>query len=382
MALRDLRTQREQRSGEELLRHLSTFELTPKFSVGIWYLSPMASRFHDKYAPDLDIRRRLDIVARLGEYGVVGVEAHYPAEINEENVDVWRAFMRETGIRLITIVPGLFYDREFEFGALSAPLPDARRRAIDRTITTLRLNRELGTDFAIVWPGIDGYENPFGIDLAAMRARFAEGLAEAMDTVPGVRIAFEPKPYEPRGHILYGTTAEGMLLANRVEALLTHDDNRRLLNDGHALLALNPETGHMLMGYEELAYSFSLACEEGRLAHTHWNSQPLGNYDQDLNVGVVSPEQAEAALYVLKIHGYQEHFGIDVNPERMPAETAVRNSMDALRAAADRVNNLDHERILWAVTHPDRARGWLEAYLIRARATRPDRLSPLPSLPR
>lgn len=382
MPLRDLRAQRQQRSAEELLRHLTTFELAPKFSVGVWYLSPMASRFHDKYAPDLDIRRRLDIVARLGEYGVVGVEAHYPAEINEENADVWRAFVRETGIRLITIVPGLFYDREFEFGALSSPLPDARRRAVDRTITTLRLNRDLGTDFAIVWPGIDGYENPFGVDLAAMRARFAEGLAEAMDAVPGVRIAFEPKPYEPRGHILFGTTAEGTLLAHRVEALLSHQDNRRVLNDGHALLALNPETGHMLMGYEDLAYSFSLVCEEGRLAHTHWNSQPLGNYDQDLNVGVVSPEQAEAALYVLKMHGYQEHFGIDVNPERMPAETAVRNSMDALRAAADRVNSLDHERVLWAVAHPDRARGWLEAYLIRARAPRPDRLSPLPSLPR
>ncbi len=380
MALRDLRGQQIRRSPEELVARLKAFELVPRFSVGVWYFSPMAGRFHDKYGPDLDTKRRLDIVAGLKDHGVVGVEAHYPAEIHEDNVDLWKQFCRDTGIRLITVIPGLFYDREFEFGSLSSPLPEARKRAIARTVTSLRVNKEFNTDFAIVWPGIDGYENPFGMDLAAMRHRFAEGLAEAIDTVPGVRIAFEPKPYEPRGHILYGTTAEGLLLAHKVEGLLTHQENRALLKAGHALLALNPEAGHMLMGFEDLAYSFSLACEHGRLAHTHWNSQPLGNYDQDLNVGVISPEQTEAALYALKMHGYQEHFGIDVNPERMPVDVAVRNSMDALRAAADRINNLDHEQVIWAVTHPDRARGWLEAYLIRQRARRPEMLGALPPL--
>ena len=382
MPLRDLRGQRTRRTPEELVAHLQHFILEPKFSVGIWYFSPMASRFHDKYRPDVSIESRLETVAALREAGVVGVEAHYPAELNEENLDLWRTWSRQTGVRILTVVPGLFYDREFEWGALSSPLPDARRRAVARTIQTLRLNRELGTDFAIVWPGIDGFEQSFGTDLTAMRDRFGDGLAEAMDAVPGIRIALEPKPYEPRGRILYGTTAEGVLLADKVEGLLTHAENRRLLGEGHALVALNPETGHMLMGYEDLAYTFSLVCEYGRLAHTHWNSQPLGNYDQDLNVGVVSPEQTEAALYALKMAGYMEHFGIDVNPERMPVEVAVRNCIDAIRAAADRVNALDHEQVIWATTHPDRAPGWLEAYLIRQRAPVPARLPPLPHLPR
>ena len=53
--------------------------------------------------------------------------------------------------------------------------------------------------------------------------------AEAMDAVPGVRIAFEPKPYEPRGRILYGLTPEGVLLGHQVESLLAADENRRLL---------------------------------------------------------------------------------------------------------------------------------------------------------
>ncbi len=381
MALRDLRAQSIRRTPEELVTHLQRFVLTPKFSVGIWYFSPMASRFHDTYQADLSIEARLEKIAGLREYGVSAVEAHYPNEINEETLELWRTWSRESGIRVLSIVPLLFYDREFEWGSLSSPLPEARRRAVERTIRTLRLNQVLDTDFTIVWPGIDGYEQPFGVDFPAMRDRFADGLAEAMDAVPGVRIAFEPKPYEPRGRIIYGSTAEGLLLAQKVEARLRHAENRRLLGEGHALVALNPEVGHMLMGYEDLPYALSLVCESARLAHSHWNSQPLGNYDQDLNVGVVAPEQTEAALYALKMAGYAEHFGIDVNPERMPVDVAVRNSADALRAAADRINALDHAQVVWATTHPDRARGWLEGYLIRRRAPAGSAFPPLPPLP-
>jgi xylose isomerase len=66
----------------------------------------------------------------------------------------------------------------------------------------------------------------------------------------------------------------------------------------------------------------------------------------------------------------------------MPVNAALRNSMDALRAANDRIEHLDHEQVLWATEHPDKARGWLEAYLIRARAVHPEKLAPLPSLER
>jgi xylose isomerase len=61
----------------------------------------------------------------------------------------------------------------------------------------------------------------------------------------------------------------------------------------------------------------------------------------------------------------------------MPVDVAVKNSMDALRAANDRINGLDHAGIVEAVTRPDVHRGWIEAHLIRRRAPHPDRLAPL-----
>jgi xylose isomerase len=378
MALTDLRPQAQRRTPEQMLAHLQTFELKPKFSAGIWFFSPPFSRFHDKYGDDLTIEQRLDIAASLADAGLEGMEAHYPNEVNEENLDLWKKFTADTGIRLITVIPLLFWDREFEWGSLSNPLDGPRQTAVDRAKAAFKLNRALDTDFAVVWPGIDGYENPFGIDFQSMRDRFAAGLAEAMDAAPGVRVAFEPKPYEPRGRILFGTTPEGVLLGQQVESMLTADENKRLLDEGHALCCMNPEIGHVLMGFEDLPYAMSWPLSMGRLAHTHWNSQPLGNYDQDLNVGVVSPEQLEAMMYTLKMHGYEGYFGIDINPERMPVDTALKISMDAVRAANDRINELDHEAILFAHQNPDKARGWLEAHLIRARAPHPDRLAPLP----
>jgi len=378
MALVDLRGQKKRRTPEEMIAHLSSFSLDLAFSAGVWFFAPGGGRFHDRYTPNLTIKERLEVAAELSRYGLKAVEAHYPNEVNEDNVHLYKDLEKNAGVRLATVIPGLFFDSEFEWGSLSSPIPSVRKKAIDRTIAALKLNKELDTDFAIVWPGIDGYENPFGMDMVAARDRFAEGLAEAMDAVPGIRVAEEPKPYEPRGHILYGTTAEGLLLCAKVESLLKAPENVKLLAEGHALMCMNPEVGHMLMGFEDAPYSFSLIMEYGRLAHTHWNSQPLGNYDQDLNVGVLSPESTEASLYVLKMYGYKGYFGPDINPERMPVQQALKNCFDALRAANERINNLDHEKIIMATSHPEKNRGWLEAYLIRERAPKSISLPPLP----
>ncbi len=382
--MHDTRQQAQRRTPDELIEHLNSFELELKFSAGVWFFFPGGGRFHDRYAEAPSegewLERIFEIAEPLAEHGLRGLEAHYPNEVNEENIDRYVEFGEQTGIRLITVIPNLFFEDTFEWGALSNPDDGVRRKAIERTKTALELNKQIDTDFAIVWPGIDGYENPFGIDFIAARDRFAKGLAEAMDAVPGVRVAEEPKPYEPRGHILYGTTPEGLLLGAKVEALLKNPQNRKVLEGGHAMVGMNPEVGHVLMGYEDLAYAFSLVMEYGRLFHTHWNSQPLGNYDQDMNVGVISPEQAEAALYVLKMHGYRGYFGIDINPERMPVDRALINCMDALKAMNERVNRLEHEKIVACTTKPASNRGLMEALLTRARAPQGVKLSPMPDV--
>ncbi|MGQ9596751.1 MAG: TIM barrel protein [Thermoproteota archaeon] len=365
--IRDLRKQARLMSPDEIVKQLSEFKLEPKFSAGVWYFSPARSRFHETYGEARKIEEILEIIFKLYDAKAVDsnfrLEAHYPNEVNEDNIDEYRQLEKETGIKLMTVIPNLFYDKTFEFGSLSNPIKEVRDHAVDRTIKALRMNKELDTNFMIVWPGIDGYENPFGTNFYIMWERFETGLARAMDEVPGVRVAIEPKPYEPRGNNIYRNTSNGILMARNVEKLLRSDENRRLLEQGHAMVTLNPEVGHVLMGHEELAYAFASVLREGRLAHTHWNSQPLGNYDQDLNVGVLALDQLYAALFLLKMHSYDEYFGIDINPERMPVETALKLNMKAIRIACKKLNNIsynDYNRIVDAMFNPQNNRGTIE----------------------
>ena len=160
MGLVDLRGQMARKSPEQMVKQLREFSLELKFSAGVWYFAPSGGRFHDRYVPALGMEQILEQAAGLREYGLVGLEAHYPDEVNEQTLPLFQALEREVGIRLITVVPNLFYEAQFEFGSLSSPLPAVRAAAIRRTVEALQINRELGTDFAIVWPGIDGYENP------------------------------------------------------------------------------------------------------------------------------------------------------------------------------------------------------------------------------
>lgn len=361
--LGDLRDQRRARDPGVMLRNLRA-DFPLKFSVGIWYFTPGGGRFHERFVPEATVEERLDIAAGMAASGITGIEAHYPAEVNEQNAHLYRRLKEQAGIRLVGVPFSHFWDRRFEFGSLSNPDPRVREHAQQVAIGALRLIKDLEAEVAISWPGMDGYRYLHGTPFMAMWDRFEGALAEVMDEVPGVRVAIEPKPYEPAANNIYRTTAEGILAAQRIEARLKHPENRRLIAEGHALVGLNPETGHVKMGCEMLPAAFSLIAMEGRLAHTHWNSQPDGNYDQDNNVAVVNPHEAEALLLALWAIGYRGWLGIDINPENMPVARAVDLNVKAITRLKERVARLPHERIVECHLHPAEHRGELEEILI------------------
>ncbi len=362
--LKDLSYQSAARDPDVMLANLrGDFDLA--ISVGIWYFTPGGGRFHDRFVPEATVAERIDMAAEMAHVGVTGIEAHYPAEVNESNVDLYRRLADEAGIRLVAIPFSHFFDPAFEFGSLSSPDPKVRERAIEIAVGGLRMVEETGARCAISWPGMDGYRYLHGTPFMHMWDLFEGAMAEAMDEVPGVRVAIEPKPYEPAPNNIYRTTAEGILAAQRIERRLKNAENRRILEAGGCLVGLNPEVGHVKMGFEMLPAAFSLVAMEHRLAHTHWNSQPDGNYDQDNNLGVVNMSEAEALLYALWAIGYNEFLGIDINPENMPVRRAVELNVLGLERLRERVSRLPHEEVLDCHLRPWAHRGDLEEILIR-----------------
>ncbi|MHA1728717.1 MAG: sugar phosphate isomerase/epimerase family protein [Promethearchaeota archaeon] len=363
--LRDLRYQKVYRNSNEMIKHLKGFKISPKFSVGMWFFSPGGGRFHDRFVPDLSIEERINILAEMKNIGISGVEAHYPKEINEDNIDLYKNLEKETGIKVVGIPFSHFFDKKFEFGALSNPDPEIRKIAINIAVGGMRLAREIGAYNVISWPGMDGFTYDIGTIYPWMWRFYDEAMAEVIDKVPGIRVALEPKPYEPAINNIFRTTAEGILAAQRIESLIKNEKNLKYLNQGYSLFGLNPEFGHVRMGYEPAGAVYALVGMHGRLAHVHLNSQPLGNFDQDLNVGVVDIQQSYAMLYSLKMMGYQEYMGIDINPEHMPVETAVEINVKMVEKMLKKLDKLPHYEIIDCYLHPDKNRGKLENILMK-----------------
>ncbi len=360
----DLRYQKIKRTKDEMIQHLSSFELKPKFSVGIWYFSPGGGRFHDRFVPEMTIEERINLLAEMKDLGINGVEAHYPNEINEDNLHLYKNLEKETDIKVVGIPFAHFFDKQFEFGAMSNPNADIRQNAIDIAIGAMKIAKEIGTPNVISWPGMDGYTYDIGTIYPWMWEFYDSSMAKVIDAVPGVRVALEPKPYEPAINNIFRTTAEGILAGQRIESMLKNEENKKLLDEGHAMFGLNPEFGHVRMGYESAGAAYALVGMHGRLAHVHLNSQPLGNYDQDLNVGVVDIQQSYAMLYVLKMMGYKEYFGIDINPEHMPVQTAIEINIKMVKKMLDKLNKLPHDKIIESYLYPSKNRGTLEKILM------------------
>ncbi|MBD3350470.1 MAG: TIM barrel protein, partial [Candidatus Lokiarchaeota archaeon] len=363
--LPDLRYQKIKRNKSELIKHMNEFKLEPKFSVGIWYFTPGGNRFHEPVLEQKSVEARIQMAYELADLGVDGIEAHYPDEINWNNIDKYKDLEKDTGIKVVGVPFSHFYDKKFEFGALSNPNEKIRNEAIDIAINGLKIVKEIGANCAISWPGMDGYMYDLGTIYPWMWEFYDESVAKAMDEVPGVRIALEPKPYEPAINNIFRTTAEGILASQRIQSLLTNPENKKLIDKGHQLFGLNPEIGHVRMGYESLGAAYSLVGMYGMLAHTHWNSQPLGNYDQDLNVGVVEVTQTYALLYALKMMGYHEFFGIDINPEHMPSKTAIELNIKAIKKLNEKIETLPHDEIIQSYLKPTQHRGKIEDILIK-----------------
>lgn len=154
----------KRRKKEELIEHMNDFNLDLKMSVGIWYFTPGGGRFHEAYIEGKDIPQRLEMAASMAKFGIKAIEAHYPLEVNEENFHLYKKLEEESGIKLLSCYPSIFYPKEFEFGSLSNPVNKYRDKTINILTSILKFVKKNNLHHAGIWPGIDGYTYSLGTD--------------------------------------------------------------------------------------------------------------------------------------------------------------------------------------------------------------------------
>jgi len=314
------------------------------FSLGIWYLGESSDRFSVYKETPVSIEERFKLAGKIDEVGAM--ELHYPNEISDDTIKDVKKYAKNAGLKIASIVPNLFAESKWKFGAVTSPDPKVRDMALKRVIRTMEINRDLGCEFMILWPGEEGND---GYILTSNYVDqwnwFREACVAALEAVPEVSIALEHKPNDPKVYITAGNTGKALLMCHEVNDLL-----------GAKRMGMNIEVGHVQIARENLAEAYSLTMKDDLLFHVHLNDNNREKEgDTDLMVGSANFMETLELFFWLKEFGYKGWYGLDLFPTRISARKAVEQSIANVRYIEALVDALPRDEIIHYMTEPDAA---------------------------
>ena len=275
---------------------MDTYSPRPEhhFTFGLWTVGNVGrDPFGDAVRPVLSPN---DIVKKLGELGVYGVNLHdndlvprdASAAERDRIVREFKAALAESGVKVPMATTNLFGDPVFRDGAFTSNDRNVRRYALQKTMRAIDLGVELGATTYVFWGGREGAETNAGKDPQEAVKWFRDAINflchYVRDQKYDLQFALEPKPNEPRGDIYLPTI--GHMLA--FIYTLDHPD----------MVGLNPEVAHDTMPGLDFSHAVGQALEAGKLFHIDLNAQKPGRFDQDLRFGSEDPK---GAFFLVKL---------------------------------------------------------------------------------
>ena len=218
-------------------------------------------------------------------------EAHSPAQLGR--------LLADQGMVLNGLAMRYYTEAGFKLGAFTHPDRSVRAAAIDLTKRGLDACAEMGGRLMTLWMGQDGYDYSFQMDYARAWEDSLAAIAEVADHNPGLDIAIEYKPDEPRAFALMPDMATTLLALREV--------NRS--NTGVTL-----DFAHVLYAGEMPAYAATLAARHSRILGVHLNDG-YGKRDDGLMAGTVHPIQTLELFVALDRAGYDGVIYFDTFPD-------------------------------------------------------------------
>jgi xylose isomerase len=264
------------------------------FTFGLWTVGNRGrDPFGSEVRPPLD---PVDVVRRLADLGAYGVNLHdddlvpFGSSASERDAIVarFKGALDETGMKVPMATTNLFFHPVFKEGAFTANDRTVRRYALRKTLDAIDLGAELGASVYVMWGGREGTDTDAAKDIAAALDRYAEAIdaccAYAIEQGYQIRFALEPKPNEPRDHILLPTVGHALAFISDLE---------------HAeMVGLNPEFAHETMAGLNFHHGVAQTLRAKKLFHIDLNGQRVGKYDQDFRFG--TPDLRES-FYLVKL---------------------------------------------------------------------------------
>lgn len=314
---------------DESIAFLKTMDI--RMSVGHW----SAGDFCDRFAPP---GYHSDDAAFLNTFegqcrrtraaGVDAIEIHQSVFEKTLNGDIDRAaiarardgFLPELGLTLTACNINTWTHPKFRLGGPCNPDPAIRRAALDEVLKGVELCRELKIPVLSVWPGSDGADYHFQIDYKQSIEWFTEALVAVNREClkHGIKLAIEPKPYEPRElFMIIPTAASAILVAQQVNAA-TGGNN----------CGLTIDYGHQKMEATTASTACDLAAYAGVPVHKFdVNDARQGRNDQDLMFGTISIPESVEYLFTTFVRGYTGYYSQDQFTYREDPTRAIERSL-------------------------------------------------------
>ena len=333
-----------------------------RMSVGHW----SAGDFYDRFAPvgyhsdDPAFSNQFEAQCRRTKAaGIDAIEIHQHVFETSLNGDIdWPAlerardgFVAELGMTLTACNINTWTNPKFRLGGPCNPDAALRRAALDEILKAVEIAKALKIPIVSVWPGSDGADYHFQIDYLQSLEWFTEALVEANRAcqAAGIRLAIEPKPYEPRElYMIIPTAASAVLVARTV--------NER---SGGTNCGLTIDYGHQKMEATTASTACDLAMFAGVPIHKFdINDARQGRNDQDLIFGTVSIPESVEYLFTTFLRDYRGYYSQDQFTYRDDPTRAMERSMInfanlALKAARLYARRADLDRARAAGTGPD-----------------------------
>jgi L-rhamnose isomerase len=302
-----------------------------RMSVGHW----SAGDFCDRFAPpgyhSDDPTFKGDFASqcrRTKAAGIEAIEIHQHLFEKSLNGDldlgaVERArsgFLAELGMTVAACNINTWTNPRFRLGGPCNPDPALRRAALEEILKAVEICKALKIPVLSVWPGSDGADYHFQVDYRESLEWFTEALVAANRAcvAAGVRLAIEPKPYEPRElYMIVPTAASAILVARRVNE-----------TTGGTNCGLTVDYGHQKMEATTASAACDLAAYAGVPIHKFdINDARQGRNDQDLIFGTVSIPESVEYLYTTFVRDYRGWYSQDQFTYRDDPTRAMERSM-------------------------------------------------------
>jgi xylose isomerase len=248
--------------------------------------------------------------------GVEGIELVGSWDITSKNIEEVKKNLEGNSLKCICVIPDHFAQKIWGKGAFTSREGFIREKAIEVTKEAMDIAKEIGCELLNIWPGQDGYDYCFQGNFIEAREQLIDGIRECCDYNKDIRIALEYKPKEPRTHSYLARAADTLLVVKEID---------------RPNVGITIDTGHALMGYENIAESVGLIAREGKLFHLHFNDNYRA-WDDDMIVGSVHTVEFIELLYWLKKLNYSGWYSMDQYPYREDGASALGESIAWLKA--------------------------------------------------